>query len=284
MKNILVTGSAGQLGSSLKLVSKKYNYVLFFKSKADLDITNLQILCNFIKKNKINTIVNCAAYTDVDKAETNKLKANIINNHAVENLAKLSQSLKLQLIHISTDYVFDGQKKIPYDEYDNTNPINYYGETKLQAENNIMKYRLENSAIIRTSWLYSFSDNNFVKKIINNSKNKDKIKVVDDEIGSPTNAMDLAEAIFEIIPKLKNKKTELFHYSNNGSCSRYEFAKTIVKFNRTKIKVIPIKKTKNKISRPKYSALDSSKILNKFQLRKINWEESLHRYLENIKY
>ena len=190
-----MTGANGQLGSTLKDVSINYNHNYFFREKNELDITNFFVLENFLKKNNINTLINCAAYTNVNESETNKDLSNNVNHYAVENIAKLCFKFGIQLIHISTDYVFDGLKKYPYNETDKTNPINYYGKTKLDAERKILSYDLNKSVIIRTSWLYSKLDNNFVNKILNKLNNKKEIFVVDEEIGSPTNAIDLAETI-----------------------------------------------------------------------------------------
>ena len=231
-KNILVTGSNGQLGISLKEISNNYNYNFYFKEKKDLDITDFIIFEKFLKKTNIDIIINCAAYTDVTKAEQNKYYSNIVNNIAVENIAKLCSELNLQLIHISTDYVFDGLTNLPYHERNNTNPKNYYGLTKLEGENKILNEKLENSAIIRTSWLYSNLENNFVNKIITKISNQRKIYVVEDEIGSPTSAHDLSKVIMEIIPKISNSNTEIYHFSNLGFCSRYQFANKINQRNK----------------------------------------------------
>ena len=161
-KNILVTGANGQLGVSLKEISNNYDYNFYFKKKIDLDITDFLVLEKFLKNNNINIIINCAAYTDVASAEKNQALSNAVNNLAVGNIARLCHELKIQLIHISTDYVFDGLNNIPLQENDKKNPQNYYGQTKLDGENKILSGMLENSAIIRTSWLYSNLQNNFV--------------------------------------------------------------------------------------------------------------------------
>lgn len=283
--NILVTGSEGQLGKSIKFFSddcKNYNF--YFKSKFELNITNFSDVEDFLIENKINLIINCAAYTNVEKAEVERYKAALINHHSVENLAKLCSLNDIQLIHISTDYVFDGNKITSYSEDDVTNPINYYGITKLAGEENILKYKLKKSAIIRTSWLYSNSENNFVSKIIKLTKNKFEINIVDDEIGSPTCANDLAKAIFQIIPKINNTKTEVYHFSNLGFCSRYEFVKKIKEFLKLDCNIRPVKKKSSKIKRPHFSALDCSKIINSFQLNIDSWEYSLKNHLNNNKY
>ena len=214
-----------------------------------------------LKKNNIDTIINCAAYTDVTMAEQNMDCSNIVNNIAVGNIAKLCCELSIQLIHISTDYVFDGLSILPYNENNNTNPKNYYGKTKLEGENKILNQKLENSAIIRTSWLYSNLANNFVNKIIKILNYHKKIYVVEDEIGSPTNAHDLSKVIMDIIPKLSNSNTEIYHFSNLGFCSRYQFAIKINQLKNANCEIISKTDKFPNIKRPKFSALDSSKII-----------------------
>lgn len=279
-KSILITGANGQLGTCLKQISIDYDYKYFFKGKKDLDITNHLKLEEFLRKNKIDIIINCAAYTDVNNAENDKIISENINTYAVDNIAKLSYEFEIQLIHISTDYVFDGNKKTPYTENDITNPINYYGITKLAGEKNILKYKLKRSAIIRTSWLYSNSKHNFVSKILNSIKNNNKINVVEDEIGSPTSAYDLAKAIFKIIPQLKNTKTELYHFSNLGYCSRFQFAKKINESLKCSSVIYPKKKFLNKEIRPRFSALDSNKIMHSYNINIRTWNESLESHIK----
>ena len=255
-------------------------------SKSELDISNNLKLEHFLKKFKVNTIINCAAYTNVDDAELNQEIANNINNISVKNIVRLCEKLNIQLIHISTDYVFDGKKKTPYTEKDKTNPVNYYGKTKLYGEEEILNSKLSNSAIIRTSWLYSTYENNFVSKILHIIRNKNKVKVVNDEIGSPTNASDLSAVILNIIPKLKNSKAQIYHYSNLGSCSRLEFVKMIIHLIESKTDVINYTKKNKKILRPEYSVLDSTKIMRNFKIKIKNWSESLKDFiiLNNYKY
>ena len=197
LRNILVTGSNGQLGLSLKELSSQYGYICKFKSKKELDINNTRQIKNIIINEKIDIIINCAAYTDVKNAERDRKKANIINNLAVEKLVKQCCKHETQLIHISTDYVFDGNQQHPYTETSSTNPLNYYGLTKLKGENKILNSKLYKSIIIRTSWLYSISENNFVSEILKKISKSENFSVVDNEIGSPTNSLDLAKVIFE---------------------------------------------------------------------------------------
>ena len=191
--------------------------------------------------------------------------------------------LNVQLVHISTDYVFDGLKKTPYNELDKTNPQNYYGTTKLNGEKKILSYNLTNSVIIRTSWLYSNRNNNFVSKILMKLKNENEIFVLENEIGSPTNSLDLARSIINIIPKISNSKTEIYHFSNLGQCSRYEFAKKIKELSNSNCKIYPIKKNKQKIKRPKFSALDPTKIIKNFKIDINSWETSLEMHLNKNK-
>lgn len=280
-KNILVTGSNGQLGSCLKKISTEYDHYYFFKRKSDLDITNYSAFKDFLVEKNINTVINCAAYTDVNGAEINKKLSNLINNQAIEYIAKSCSELDLQLIHISTDYVFDGNKTYPYVEVDKTSPINHYGLTKLKGENKILSYNLNNSVIIRTSWLYSHTNNNFVSRILYRLKNKKEIFVVDNEIGSPTNAIDLAYTIMKIIPKLKNNKTKIYHFANFGFCSRYELAKKIKELIKEDCMVIPAKNNSKYSIRPKFSALDSTQIFKDFQISLKSWESSLKTHLDN---
>lgn len=285
-KNILVTGSNGQLGRSLKYISNNFSHNFFFFEKKELDITNHKLVFNLLVKYNIDSIINCAAYTNVNQAEINKELANKVNHIAVENLARVCSELNIQLIHISTDYVFNGNKNTPYNEISITNPVNFYGMTKLCGENKILNYKLENSVIIRTSWLYSCFANNFVNKILDKIKNETEIFVVDDEIGSPTNANDLAEAILELIPRLLNNKTEIYHYSNKGFCSRLQFAQMINEFIKGDCEIFASKNKKVNDLRPKFSALDSTKISKSFGLEIKFWSNSLKTFLQkkNINY
>ena len=281
VKNILVTGSNGQLGSSIKSISASFKYYnFFFKDKSKLDITNFTKVNDFLVNNKIDIVINCAAFTNVDDSEINDKIAYLINHLAVENLAKLCSKNKVQLIHISTDYVFDGEKKYLYTELDIPNPKNNYGKSKLKGENSILEQELINSIIIRTSWLYSEFSKNFVTKIINKLNTNKIITVVEDEYGSPTCANDLAHVILNIIPKLDNSKTEIYHYSNSGICSRYEFAKYISELLTKKIEIKPISKDK-KDMRPIFSALNSQKIKSVYNIEVNHWKYSLRNFINN---
>ena len=282
MLNILVTGSNGQLGASLKELENKYpSYHLIFTDKNELDISKFDEVQEFISKNEIQVVINCAAYTNVDKAEEELEQANTINYLAVENLGHVAKTTKMKLIHISTDYVFDGQSKIPYTEDDKTNPKNNYGLSKLKGEQALLAINPENSIIIRTSWLYSLFGNNFVKTMLRLFKEKETISVVSDQIGSPTNAHDLAKVILQIVPTVENKGVEIYHFANEGKCSWFQFAQEIVKNSDDNCKIEPIssREFKSKTVRPKYSLLNTEKIKKTFKIEILNWKVSLKRCL-----
>jgi dTDP-4-dehydrorhamnose reductase len=284
--NILVTGADGQLGSELRAIAYTYSqYNFFFTNRINLDITDHRFVKNFIKNNKINTIINCAAYTLVDRAASEPELANEINHLAVSNLAKLAKAYNIKLIHISTDYVFDGNSNVPYKETDETNPQSIYGKTKLDGELAIKIINPPNSIIIRTSWLYSKFGNNFVKKITSLSKVNNKIDVVSDQVGSPTSAADLAQVILTILPKIKNKKFEIYHYSNSGFCSWCDFALEIFRTKniRTIINPVITSEFSTYVKRPNYSVLEKSKIKTCFDLEVPFWKDSLSFVLESIK-
>ena len=275
--NILITGSKGQLGSSLRKISKNYSHNFIFTDKIILDITNFEMTEQFIKKNKIDIVVNCAALTNLRTAEKNFKLANSINNVSVDNLAKICYENDIQLIHFSTDFVFDGLKNQPYYETDITNPINNYGLSKNLGEQKILEYKLARSIIIRTSWLYSIKENNFFTKILSNLNTKNTFEVVDDEIGSPTNSFDLAKTVLEIIPKLENHNTEIYHYSNLGHCSRYEFACKIKDLVKSPCNILPISKNEKSLRRPSFSALNCDKIVKTFNINIMHWSDSLSK-------
>lgn len=284
-KNILVTGSDGQLGQILKYVANKYTiYNFYFKNKLDLDISNFSKTKLFIENNNIDIIINCAAYTDVENSETNFELANLINHLSVDNLAFLCKENDIQLIHISTDFVFDGKKLSPYKENDMANPINIYGKTKLKGENKILRYNLSKSIILRTSWLYSNLKGNFVTRVIERLSSNISLNMVDDEIGTPTSALDLAEDILKIIPILSNKKPEIYHYANSGSCSRYEFASKINELINGKNLINPVKNNSCKFKRPNFSCLDNTKISKAFNLSIKDWSLSLEYYFKNFNF
>ncbi len=284
--NILITGAKGQLGSEITVLSKDYSFHFYFTDKEELDIANKEKLKHFINENKIDLIVNCAAYTAVDKAEEEKELADLINHKAVKYLADISKQKDIPLIHISTDYVFDGKNYRPYEEDDKTNPQSVYGITKLKGEEAFIKSQAK-GIIIRTSWVYSSFGANFVKTMLR-LKDKKELNVVFDQVGTPTYARDLAKAILEIInrnfEKLKSFKAEIFHFSNEGVCSWYDFAKAIFEIKGIDIKINPIetKDYPTPAKRPHYSVLNKSKIKKEFCIKIPYWKESLKECLKEI--
>jgi dTDP-4-dehydrorhamnose reductase len=285
MQNILITGADGQLGMTFKsLLLNGLDYNFIFTNSKDLDITNHQIVRKFISDKKINVIINCAAYTLVDKAEIEPNKADQINHQAVANLAQVAKDQLVKLIHISTDYVFDGDKSSPYVESDSANPQTVYGKSKLNGEIAIKRINPKDSIIIRTSWLFSFFGKNFVNKMLELAKTNKQISVVSDQIGSPTNANDLASVILKIIPKIKSNNVELFHFSNGGSCSWYEFAKEIFKLNNIRTILIPVSSDdyKSKANRPNFSVLLAEKIQNRYKFAIPSWMDTLKDNFELV--
>ena len=277
MVNILVTGANGQLGSEIRKIAANYQgYNFLFTDVDDLDITNHKAVKEFIESNEINVIINCAAYTAVDKAESEPEIADKINHLAVKNFAKLSKENSIKLIHISTDYVFDGNSDKPYTETDKPNPQTVYGKTKLDGEIAIQKINPANSIIIRTSWVYSKYGNNFVKTMLRLAETRDEISVVSDQIGSPTNAADLAQAILIILPKMSNETVEVFHYSNEGNCSWFEFATEIFKDSELDLDLQSISSYDfpSIALRPSFSTLDCVKIKKKFSISILDWKTS----------
>ncbi|MCX7953697.1 MAG: dTDP-4-dehydrorhamnose reductase [Bacteroidales bacterium] len=287
MTTVLVTGANGQLGSELKILSKTNNDLKFIFTDIDeLNITDIRALKNFFNNSeKIHFLINAAAYTMVDKAEKEKKIASKVNVEGVNNLAKICTNYKIHLIHISSDYVFDGNTNIPYNEESPTNPINYYGQTKLESETEAL--RNNDTIIIRTSWLYSEFGNNFVKTILKKAQQTDTINVVIDQIGTPTYALDLAEVIIKIITySIENKtfKRGIYNYSNEGLCSWFDFAYEIINYFNLPCKVIPILSSEypTPAKRPSYSVLSKNKIKETFKIDIPHWRTSLYRCLEKI--
>ena len=279
---ILVLGSSGQLGNEIKNICHEYpHYNFIFKGRTCLDISDYNLLNEFLNKNEINTIINCAAYTDVDGAENDYEMANLINNISVDFISQCCVKHRIKLIHLSTDFVFDGNSNKPYIESDLTNPINNYGKTKLLGEEKIKKNMTANAVIIRTSWLYSKFNSNFVKKILDISKNQNAIEVNSKETGSPTWARDLAKALIDIIKKVSFEKVETYHYANSGYCTRYDFAKNILKIFGLKTVIKKKENTFNNI-RPVYSVLNCQKIVRDLDIKLINWNKSLKQAIKEF--
>jgi dTDP-4-dehydrorhamnose reductase len=283
--NILVTGSNGQLGSELRALEKEYNKLnFFFTDVNELDITDGDKVAKFIKSNKIDTLINCAAYTAVDKAESEKSQAMLLNATAVKNIAHACANANALLIHISTDYVFDGKNFKAYTENDTASPKSIYGKTKLDGEIEVI-FNAKRALIFRTSWLYSSYGNNFVKAILNKAAKEKELKVVYDQIGTPTYAGDLAKAILEIIPNVKSKiRTEIYNYSNEGVCSWYDFAKAIAEIKKIEcnIKPIPTKEYPTEAFRPLFTVLDKTRVKKDFNITIPHWRDSLNICLSKI--
>ena len=281
---VLVIGSEGQLGSEFKKISKNYyNVSWFFSSVKVLDLSDLNSINNYLSNINPTVIINCAAYTNVDKAEIEPKLANTINYKAVDILSKWTSAKNKKLIHISTDYVFDGLSKLPYSENSKTKPVNEYGSSKLKGEIACLKND-PNSIIIRTSWLYSSFGKNFVKTMIDLMKKNNSVKVVNDQVGSPTYAYDLAKVISKIVMNSENK-SGLFHYSNEGEITWFEFARSIRELYNLDCKIIGVssKEFKTLAKRPKYSLLNKSKIKTTFNLEIPNYKQSLKNCIEIIK-
>lgn len=277
---ILVTGGNGQLGCEINQLSSNYNYDWLFTDTDIFDISDLININVFLDKCNPDVIINCAAYTAVDNAEVDFEKANTINHKAVELIAQWSKKNNCKLIHISTDYVYDGKSLTPVKEDIQANPVNNYGKTKLFGDIACLKNN-PSSIIIRTCWLYSSFGNNFVTNMINLMKSKSELKVINDQVGSPTYAGDLAKTILDLII---NKKwiPGIYHYTNLGKVSWFDFAndiKSIYGFN-TVINSMSSQEYSIKIKRPKYSLLDNSKIKNTFDINQMNYLDSLNKCIK----
>lgn len=285
MINILVTGSNGQLGSALQVLAKQYTqYQFYFTDVAELDITDKSAIAVFVSANSIYAIVNCAAYTAVDKAESDLELADKINHLAVKYLAEVAKEHQCKLIHISTDYVFDGTHHIPYVETDQPNPQSVYGKTKLAGEQVLQEINPSNSIIIRTSWVYSSFGANFVKTMLKLGKERDELRVITDQVGTPTYAADLAQTILTILPHLSNEKVEVYHYTNEGVCSWYDFAQAIFEISKIDCKVIPITTAQypTAAQRPHYSVLNKTQLKEKFKIEIPYWRDSLRNCLKKM--
>ena len=281
--NILVTGANGQLGNEMRIVSKNSSNRYFFTDVEELDICDKRAVDDFVKKEKIQVVVNCAAYTNVDKAEDEPEFAEKLNATAVGYLAQACKDNDATLIHISTDYVFGGNKgNTPRTEEETTNPTGAYGRSKLHGEQAIEKAGCKH-IIIRTAWLYSEFGNNFVKTMRKLTAERDSLKVVFDQVGTPTYALDLANVIAIIINKLKNANGKqpiangIYHFSNEGVTSWYDFAKEICELSDNKCDIQPCHNNEfpSKVKRPSYSVLDKTKIKKELNITIPYWKDSL---------
>lgn len=283
MKKILITGSNGQVGSELRVLASHYPAFDFvFVGRSDFSLENEAEITTFLNRTKADYIINCAAYTAVDKAETEIELADSINHKAVGIIAQWCFQNNCKLIHISTDYVFDGTSAVPLKENDSTNPQSQYGKTKLLGELACLKNN-PNSIIIRTSWVYSEFGNNFVKTMLRLMKERDSINVVNDQIGSPTYAKDLAEAILKIITS-EDWHEGIYNFSNEGEISWFEFALAIKEISKSNCNVngIPSTEYPTPAKRPAYSLLDKTKIKEVYKIEISDYKHSLEKCLDNI--
>jgi len=283
--NILVTGSQGQLGNEFKDLEPAYpNYKFFFTDINELDITNEEKIAKFTKANKIEVIINCAAYTNVEKAENDQKQAMLVNATAVKYLAEVASKSNILLVHISTDYLFEGKGFKPITENDTASPKTTYGKTKLDGEIEII-FNARRALIFRTSWLYSSYGSNFIKTIIEKSKTLKELKVVYDQIGTPTYAADLAKAILDILPKVPSKiRTEIYNFSNEGVASWYDVAIAIKDIKKLNCHIEPIlsKDYPSQVQRPFFTVLNKARVKKDFGITIPYWRDSLERCLSKL--
>ena len=292
---ILVIGKNGQVGQSIQnLVNKTSNsnlsdYGFVFVGRDELDLSKASNIQAYFEKNKFDVVINCAAFTDVEKAEIDENDASLINHIAVKEVATIAKKYNMKLIHISTDFVFDGDKREPYIESDKTSPVNIYGKTKLAGEFAAISIMKFNAVVLRSSWIYSEFGNNFVDTIIKNATLKGQLNIISDQFGTPTYANDLAQTIIDILNKDKfNERempSEIYHYSNEGECTWFDFAKEIVDILQIDCNLSPITSDDypQLAKRPKYSVLSKKKISEEFDLNINYWKDSLKSCLQNLK-
>lgn len=283
MKKVLVTGSNGQLATCIKeLINDDPNFQFVFKDIPELDITNKDQLLTIFNENNFSWCINCAAYTNVDQAEANKDIAYAVNQKGAYYLAQMCKKHNANLIHISTDFVFNGESNRPYTENVSTDPIGVYGDSKLAGEK-VVENTLESFYIIRTSWLYSEHGHNFLKTMLKLSETRDELNVIYDQVGTPTYAKDLASFILKLLD-LKHHNFGIYHYSNEGVTSWYDFSKEIFALSNRKMVVNPIKTEdyKTLASRPHFSVLDKTKTKNTFNIQIPYWRDSLKTAISKI--
>ena len=285
--NILVTGANGQLGHEMQLAAKESENTYVFTDVAEgyekLDITNVDEVRRMVRERNIQVIVNCAAYTNVDKAEDDVVMADLLNNRAVENLAVAAKEADAVLVHVSTDYVFQGDRNVPCREDWPTHPLGVYGQTKLAGEQSLLRVGCR-YLIFRTAWLYSAFGKNFVKTMQNLTATKDSLKVVFDQVGTPTYAGDLAALIYHIIENDQLDKQGIYHYSNEGVCSWYDFAKEICALSGNVCDIQPCHSDEfpSKVQRPHFSVLDKTKVKETFGITVPYWKDSLVKCIEEL--
>ena len=283
-KRVLVTGANGQLGSEMRRLGAASPNEYIFTDVAELDITDGAAVSRFVKENNVNVIVNCAAYTAVDRAEDDEATAELINSTAVRNLAQAAKEVDAVLFHVSTDYVFGAEGNTPRTEEMPTNPLGVYGRTKLRGEQAIAEVGAR-AIIIRTAWLYSEYGNNFLKTMLRLTKEKETLSVVFDQVGTPTYAGDLAMTIFSIIEgDYYNGNEGVYHFSNEGVCSWYDFAREIATAMGHTCQINPCHSSEfpSKVTRPPYSVLDKTKIKKTFGVDIPHWRESMIYCLKRI--
>lgn len=288
MNTILVTGCNGQLGLSLRSQAGLHGNCRFLFTDIDtLDICDKDALLSFVKTNHVGYIINCAAYTTVERAEDEKEKCELINRFAVRNIAEAALAVGAKVFHVSTDYVFSGHSYIPYKEEDAVSPVSVYGKTKRQGEEELLRLCPQTSIIVRTAWLYSEYGNNFMKTMLRLGAERSRLSVVFDQIGTPTYAYDLASALLAILDQsIKGLFVPgIFHYTNEGVCSWYDFASKIMKLAGLSAKVFPIESAEypTKAARPHYSVLNKKRIKSVYHLEIPHWEESLALCLDRWK-
>ena len=285
--NILVTGANGQLGHEMQLAAKESRNTYVFTDVAEgyekLDITNVDEVRRMVRERNIQVIVNCAAYTNVDKAEDDVAIADLLNNRAVENLAVAAKEADAVLVHVSTDYVFQGDRNVPCREDWPTHPLGVYGQTKLAGEQSLLRVGCR-YLIFRTAWLYSAFGKNFVKTMQTLTATKDSLKVVFDQVGTPTYAGDLAALIYHIIENDQLDKQGIYHYSNEGVCSWYDFAKEICALSGNVCDIQPCHSDEfpSKVQRPHFSVLDKTKVKETFGITVPYWKDSLMKCIEEV--
>ena len=274
---IVVTGASGQLGQCLKSISTNWNYAITFLDKQNLDITSVEQVYDVLTTIQPDIIINTAAYTQVDLAEEESDRAYQINAEAVNTISRFCKENETKLIHISTDYVFDGEGLEPYTEEHETNPKTVYGASKLAGENSTLDSDLAAFWIIRTSWLYSNYGKNFYKTILDLAAKNTNLSVVNDQWGSPTRAEELADFILRYIPQLSSETRGIYHFSNSGSCTWFDFAKAILNKHNSQNEITAVKSSEfpTKARRPSYSVLDNSKITQVFKYKFKNWLDAL---------
>ncbi len=288
---IIITGASGQLGSELKIRKNNPSFEMIFTDLPDLDLNDKPAVKDFILERKPDFIINCAAYTAVDKAESEKELAYSINADVPDHIAGLCEASGINLIHISTDFVFPGTGNTPIREDDETKPVNHYGKTKLEGEKKVLQ-NCRNAIILRTSWLYAVHGHNFVNTMIKASSERDLLRVVYDQVGSPTFAGDLAEAILEMITKLNSGSNDIkqlrgiYHYSNEGVASWYDFASAVFKIKKIRTRLIPVSTADypTPARRPAYSVLDKTRIKENFGLSIPYWRDSLEKCLSQMNF